>query len=160
MYDASNTAVGAVLRQKVDWDRHLTYYASKTLDSEESNYTTIEKELLAIVFSLVKFQKYILRTKVIICLDHTTIKYLLTKKDSKPRLIRWMLRLQEFHIEINDKSRKENLLIDHLSHIISPEDTTPISDTLAVSYLPKIPHQSMTPFQMSTYPWLKKNHGM
>ena len=92
--------------QKVDRAHHVIYYASKTLDSAQGNYTTTEKELLAIVFALEKFRQYLLGTKVIIYSDHAAIKHLLTKKDLKSRLIWWMLLLLEFDIEIKDKAGK------------------------------------------------------
>ncbi|XP_052621458.1 uncharacterized protein LOC128127127 [Lactuca sativa] len=143
MCDASNTTVGAVLGQKVDRAHHVIYYASKTLDGAQCNYTTTEKELLAIVFALEKFRQYLLGTKVIIYSDHAAIKHLLTKKDSNPRLIRWMPLLQEFDIEIKDKSGKENLVADHLSRIVPPEDATPIHDTFSDEHL----------FAIQTPPW-------
>jgi hypothetical protein len=72
----------------------------------------IEKELLAVVFAIDKFRSYIVRAKVIVFTDHAALKYLLTKKDAKPRLIRWTLRLQEFDIEIKDKPEVENSVVD------------------------------------------------
>nr|KYP42601.1 Retrovirus-related Pol polyprotein from transposon 17.6 [Cajanus cajan] len=59
-----------------------------TLDAAQANYTTIEKELLAIVFALDKFRSYFLGSRVIVYTDHATLKYLLKKAESKPRLIR------------------------------------------------------------------------
>jgi hypothetical protein len=67
------------------------------------NYATTEKELLAVVFAFKKFKSYIVNSKVIVYTDHAAIKYLLAKKDAKPRLIRWNLLLQEFGVEIRDK---------------------------------------------------------
>jgi len=96
MCDASDKAVGAVLDQGVGKVTHVIYYASRTLDSTQCNYTTTEKEMYAIVFSLEKFYSYLLGVKVIVYSDHSAHKHLLDKKDSKPRLIRWMLLLQEF----------------------------------------------------------------
>jgi hypothetical protein len=72
----------------------------------------IEKELLAVVFAIDKFRSYIVRAKVIVFTDHAALKYLLTKKDAKPRLIRWTLRLQEFDIEIKDKPEVETSVVD------------------------------------------------
>jgi hypothetical protein len=81
----------------------VIYYASKTLNDVQLNYSTTEKELLAIVFALDKFRSYLLGSKIIIFYDHAALKYLFSKKDAKSRLIRWILLLQEFDIEIRDK---------------------------------------------------------
>ena len=62
-----------------------------------------KKELLAIVFAFEKFRSYLLLSKVIVYIDHSTLKYLMAKKNAKPRLIRWILLLQEFDVEIRDK---------------------------------------------------------
>ena len=67
------------------------------------NYATTKKELLAIVFAIDKFRSYLVGAKVIVYTDHAALKYLLTKKDAKSRLIRWILLLQEFYLEIKDK---------------------------------------------------------
>ena len=81
---------------------HAIYYASKTLNEAQLNYATIEKELLEIVFASEKFRPYLIG-KIIVFTDHSTIKYLITKEDAKPRLIRWVLLLEEFDVEIKDK---------------------------------------------------------
>ena len=62
------------------------------------NYATTEKEMLAIVIALEKFRPYLVRSKVVIFTDHAAIKHLLTKADSKTRLIKWVLLIQEFDI--------------------------------------------------------------
>ncbi|CAN6567584.1 unnamed protein product [Malus baccata var. baccata] len=129
MCDASNYALGAVLGQRKDKQPHVIYYASRTLNDAQLNYSTTEKELLAVVFALDKFRSYLLGTKVIIYTDHATLKYLLTKKEAKPRLIRWMLLLQEFDIEIRDKKGSENVVADHLSRLVHEEDVVPIPET-------------------------------
>ena len=74
--------------QRKDNRLHVIYYASKTLSEAQLNYAITEKEMLAIVFAFDKFRSYLLGSKVIVYTDHAAIKYLLTKKDSKPRLIR------------------------------------------------------------------------
>jgi hypothetical protein len=93
MCDASDYAVGAVLGQTKDRKLHAIAYASKTLSRPQLNYATTEKELLAIVFVVDKFRSYLVGAKVIVHTDHAALKYLLTKKDAKPRLIRWILLL-------------------------------------------------------------------
>nr|KYP55996.1 Retrovirus-related Pol polyprotein from transposon 17.6 [Cajanus cajan] len=128
MCDASNYALGAVLAQRVDRLPRVIYYASKTLDVAQANYTTMENELLAIVFALDKFRSYLLGSHVIIFIDHAALKYLLKKVDSKPTLIRWMLWLQEFDLDICDRSRAQNLVVDHISRIERAEE----EDTLAI----------------------------
>jgi hypothetical protein len=95
MCDASDYAVGAVLGQRNEGKVHAIYYASKTLNEAQVNYATTEKELLAVVFAFEKFRSYIANSKVIVYTDHAAIKYCLSKKDAKPRLIRWILLLQE-----------------------------------------------------------------
>ncbi|XP_050113864.1 uncharacterized protein LOC126592166 [Malus sylvestris] len=129
MCDASDYALGAVLGQRKDKQPHVIYYASRTLNDAQLNYSTTEKELLAVVFALDKFRSYLLGTKVIIYTDHAALKYLLTKKEAKPRLIRWMLLLQEFDIEIQDKKGSENVVADHLSRLVHEEDVIPIPET-------------------------------
>ena len=96
MCNASDYAMGAVLGQRTEKIFKAIYYASKTFNEAQENYSTIEKEMLAMVFVCEKFRPYILGFHVIIHTDHATIRYLMAKKEAKPRLIRWVLLLQEF----------------------------------------------------------------
>jgi hypothetical protein len=93
MCDASGFAVGVVLGQRVGKLPHVIYYASKTLMKAQVNYTTTEKELLAVVFAFNKFRSYLLGSKVIIYSNYAALRHLLAKKETKPRLIRWILLL-------------------------------------------------------------------
>ena len=85
-----------------------------------------EQELIAVVFAFEKFCSYFLGTRVIVHTDHSALRYLIVKKDAKPRLIRWVLLLQEFDFEVLDRKGTENQVADHLSlsliHISSPRD--------------------------------------
>ena len=98
MYDASDLAIGAVLEQSEEGKPYVVYYANKTLNKEQRNYTTTEKELLAIVYTLDRFREYLVGSDIIIFTDHSALKYLLTKQNAKARLIRWVLLLQEFNL--------------------------------------------------------------
>ena len=93
MCDASDFAMGVVLGQKAEKVFKAIYYASKTFNEAQENYSTTEKEMLAIVFACEKFRPYILGSQVIIPIDHAAIKYLRAKKEAKPRLIKWVLLL-------------------------------------------------------------------
>jgi len=133
--DASNYALGAILAQKIDKLPRVIYYASRTLDAAQANCTTTEKELLAIVFALEKFRSYLLGTRVIVYTDHAALKYLLKEAESKPRLIRWMLWLQEFDLEICDQSGAQNLVANHLSRIERVSEDSPIRDDFPDDHL-------------------------
>ncbi|XP_059431555.1 uncharacterized protein LOC132165068 [Corylus avellana] len=129
MCDASDYAVGAVLGQRNGKASHAIYYASRTLNDAQRNYSTTEKKLLAVVFALEKFRSYLLGTKIIVYSDHAALRYLMTKKEAKPRLIRWILLLSEFDLEIKDKRGTENCVADHLSRLVHVEDELRLQET-------------------------------
>jgi hypothetical protein len=122
MCDASDYAVGAVFGQRKEGRVHTVYHASKNLNEAQLNYATTEKEFLAVVFAFAKFRSYIVNSKVIVYTDHVAINYLLAKKGAKPRLIHWILLLQEFDVEIHDKKGVENVVADHLSRMNRGQD--------------------------------------
>ncbi|GJY14666.1 reverse transcriptase domain-containing protein [Tanacetum coccineum] len=121
MCDASDYAVGAVLGQRFDKHIKPIHYAIKTINKAQENYTTTKKELLAVVFAIDKFRQYLVLSKTIVFTDHSALRYLFTKQDTKPGLIRWILLLQEFDIEIRDKRGTKNLAADHLSRFENPD---------------------------------------
>uniref|UniRef100_A0A2N9HZU3 RNA-directed DNA polymerase n=1 Tax=Fagus sylvatica TaxID=28930 RepID=A0A2N9HZU3_FAGSY len=145
MCDASDYAIGAVLGQRKDNKPYVIYYASRTLNCAQMNYTTTEKELLAIVFALDKFRAYLIGSPIVVFTDHAALKYLFTKKDAKARLIRWILLLQEFSLTIKDKKGVENVVADHLSRLTFEDnsDHLPINDEFPDEHL----------FVISELPW-------
>ena len=117
MCDASDYAMGVVLGQRTENIFKAIYYGSKTFNEAQENYSTTEKEMQAMVFACEKFRPYILGSHVVIHADHAAIKYLMAKKDAKPRMIRWVLFLQKFDLEIKDKKGSDNVIADHLSRL-------------------------------------------
>ena len=117
MCDASHYAVRVVLGQGEDGKPYVVYYASKTLNDAQRNYTTTKNELLAVVFALDKFKNYLSGTSIVTFADYSALKYVLNKKDVKTRLIIWIILLQEFNMQIKDKQGVENLVVDHLSQV-------------------------------------------
>ncbi|GJZ56838.1 reverse transcriptase domain-containing protein [Tanacetum coccineum] len=101
MCDASDFVIGAILGQQKMKHCQPIHYASNTMTEAQIHYTTMEKE-------------------IIVYTDHSALKYLMNKQDAKPRLLRWVLLLQEFDITIRDKKGSENLAADHLSRLENP----------------------------------------
>ncbi|RVW62062.1 Retrovirus-related Pol polyprotein from transposon 17.6 [Vitis vinifera] len=106
MCDASDFAIGAVLGEREDGKPYVIYYASKTLNEAQRNYTTIEQELLAVVFALDKFRAYLVGSFIIVFTDHSALKYLLTKQDAKARLA---IAHNSHVLPINDDFPEESL---------------------------------------------------
>ncbi|GJV54611.1 reverse transcriptase domain-containing protein [Tanacetum coccineum] len=111
---------GAVLGQRIEKHFRPIHYASKTMTEAESNYTTTEKEMLAVVYAFEKFRSYLIMNKSVVYTDHSALKYLFNKKDAKARLLRWVLLLQEFDFSVIDTKGAENYAADHLSRLENP----------------------------------------
>ena len=127
---------------------NVIHYASKTLDSAQRNYATTEKEFLAVVFACDKFRSYIVDSKVTIHTDHAAIRYLMEKKDAKPRFIRWVLLLQEFDLHIVDRKGADNPVADNLSRLENIiEDNIPVNDSF--------PNEQLAPIKVvpRDIPW-------
>nr|GEY27667.1 reverse transcriptase domain-containing protein [Tanacetum cinerariifolium] len=121
------------------------HYASKTMTQAETNYTTTEKKMLAVVYAFEKFRSYLIMNKSIVYTDHSALKYLFAKKDAKACLLRWILLLHEFDFKVIDTKGAENYAAGHLSRLENPYenifDPKEINETFPIESLNKIAHQ-------------------
>lgn len=115
--DASNVAIGAVLSQGIIGSDKPIAYASRTLNSSELNYSTIEKELLAIVWATKYFRPYLFGRKFKIITDHKPLQWIMNLKEPNSRLTRWRLKLSEYDFTIVYKQGKANTNADALSRV-------------------------------------------
>nr|GEX83854.1 reverse transcriptase domain-containing protein [Tanacetum cinerariifolium] len=120
IFSPDDFAIGAVLGQRQDKHFRPIHNASKTMTEAESKYITTEKEMLAVVYAFEKFRSYLILNKSIVYTDHSALKYLFEKKDSKVRLLQWVLLLYEFTFKVIDTKGAENLAADHLSRLENP----------------------------------------
>nr|GEZ93081.1 reverse transcriptase domain-containing protein [Tanacetum cinerariifolium] len=111
---------GAVLGQRIEKHFRPIYYASKTMNQAEANYTTTAKKLLTVVYAFENFRSYLIMNKSIVYTDHSALKYLFAKKDAKARLLRWILLLQEFDFKVIDTRGAKNYAADHLLRLENP----------------------------------------
>nr|GEX21014.1 transposon Ty3-I Gag-Pol polyprotein [Tanacetum cinerariifolium] len=135
----------AVLGKRIEKHFRPIHYASKIMNQAEANYTTTEKEMLAVVYALEKFRSYLIMNKSIVYTDHSALKYLFAKKDAKARLLRWILLLQEFDFKVIDTRGAENYAADHLSRLENPYenvfDPKEINETFPLETLNKVAHK-------------------
>nr|GEV72854.1 reverse transcriptase domain-containing protein [Tanacetum cinerariifolium] len=133
------TVKGAVLGQQKTKHFQPIHYASKTMTNAQAHYTTTKKELLVVVYAFEKFRSYLVLSKSIVYTDHSTLKYLFNKQDAKPRLLRWVLLLQEFDITVRNKKGAKNLAVDYLSRLENPHqnvlDPKEINETFPLETL-------------------------
>nr|GEW59927.1 reverse transcriptase domain-containing protein [Tanacetum cinerariifolium] len=103
-----------------DWDMPFELMCDASDFAIEFNYTMTEKEMLAVVHAFKKFRSYLIINKSIVYTDHSALRYLFAKKDSKARLLRWVILLQEFTFKVIDTKGAENLAADYLSRLENP----------------------------------------
>ena len=127
--DGSFIGIGSILLHKIDNKYHVIRYDSRLLSNAEKNYIICEIECLAIVRATTKCQQYLLGTTFTIVSDHLSLKWLNTKPDLSPRLIRWAIHLQKFNFVIIYRSGRKMLDVDSLSRnpVDEPE---PIEDNI------------------------------
>nr|GFB19610.1 reverse transcriptase domain-containing protein [Tanacetum cinerariifolium] len=143
--DASDYVVGAVLGQRIEKHFRPIHYASKTMNQVETNYTTTEKEMLAVVYAFEKFRSYLIMNKSIVYTDHSALKYLFAKKDAKAHFLCWILLLQKFDFKVIDTRGAKNYAADHLSRLENPYenvfDPREINETFPLESLNKVAHK-------------------
>ncbi|XP_050402703.2 retrovirus-related Pol polyprotein from transposon 297 isoform X1 [Patella vulgata] len=118
--DASDTGAGSVLSQNdVNDIEHPICYFSKKFNRYQKNYSTIEKECLALILSLQHFDFYLGTTlyPVIVCTDHNPLTFIHKMKNKNQRLLRWSLMLQEYNIVIKHIKGRDNVIPDTLSRV-------------------------------------------
>ena len=112
--DASGEALAAILTQKLDGIERVIMYASKSLNDVEKKYQAYEQECLAVVWAAELFRKYIRNSKTIVRTDCAALQWLHSRKVGA-RVMRWVLRLQEFDLDIRHRKGKDAVNVDPLS---------------------------------------------
>ena len=123
--DASGTAIASILTQKYDGVEHPIIYSSRTLNSAEQRYSTIEREMLAIVDAVKRYRVYLTGTHFTIVTDHRPLRFLLTIKDPSSRLAKWAMYLMEYTFTITYRPGKMNANVDGLTRLQT--DNIPIN---------------------------------
>ncbi|CAK1591460.1 unnamed protein product [Parnassius mnemosyne] len=140
--DASNVALGAILSQGPEGADKQICYASRTLNDSELNYSTIEKELLAIVWATKYFRPYLFGRKFKIITDHKPLQWVMQLKEPNARLTRWKLKLSEYDFTVKYKSGKSNTNADALSRVEIHNEETDSMIALASERPPSVENSS------------------
>ena len=113
--DASAYALGAILLQGESPEQHPVEYASRLLTPAERNYSTTEREALAVLWALEKFRGYVEGSSVTIISDHQPLRWVMSLKSPSGRLARWSLALQSYDLKIEYLPGRSNVVADTLS---------------------------------------------
>lgn len=143
--DASNVAIGAILSQGIIGQDLPICYASRTLTKTEQNYSTVEKELLAIVWATKYFRPYLFGRKFTIITDHKPLTWLFSLKEPNSKLVRWRLKLEEFDYNIIYKKGIQNANADALSRIQITPNHIEVNNTESSSSVEDTPSMLSTP---------------
>ena len=134
----------------------MASHASRLLSKAEKNYTTIEKEALAMVYAVNKFRHYLFGKRFIFYVDHLALQYLVNKPQVSGRLARWLLLFLEFDFKVIYKPSKTYGVVDALSHNEGAEPATgipdPTSDAQLFSMQPDWIHPIIEYLQTGTFP--------
>ncbi|XP_031783173.1 uncharacterized protein LOC116416909 [Nasonia vitripennis] len=119
--DASNVAIGAVLTQEFDDGEHPIVYVSRVLTAAEKNYTTTERECLALVWAIKKLRPYVEGYHFTVITDHSALRWLRSLKEPSGRLARWALEVQQWDFDIIHRRGANHRVPDALSRMLEPE---------------------------------------
>uniref|UniRef100_A0AAG5DT40 RNA-directed DNA polymerase n=1 Tax=Anopheles atroparvus TaxID=41427 RepID=A0AAG5DT40_ANOAO len=138
--DASNYALGAVLSQMQDGKERPIAFGSRTLNETESNYSTTEKEALAIIWAVQKYKPYLYGNKFTLITDHKPLTFIKTStKNSK--ILRWRLELENFDYDIQYKEGKANVVADALSRKVNSSSDSNTNKNLSFTGIENQPHK-------------------
>ena len=133
--DASNFGVGGVLSQLINNEIHPIAYFSKHLSKTEKNYSTTERELLAIVLTIEHFRQFLYGTHFVVWTDHQPLKYILKIKEPAARLLRWIIRLSNYDFEIRYKRGLTNGNADALSRLTIETDENETEEEIVINFI-------------------------
>ena len=119
--DASSIGLGAVLLQEKDGLLHPVAFVSRKLLDRETRYSTIERECLAIVWSLSKLSRYLWGQEFVLQTDHKPLSYLNSGKFKNARITRWALALQEYRFTVEPVKGTLNVFADYLSRSLADQ---------------------------------------
>jgi hypothetical protein len=115
--DASDIGIGAMLAQEYDGKLLPILYISKKLNKAETNYSTIEKECLAIIWAVNRLQVYLLGRQFCLQTDHNSLSFLEQKRYTNSKIMRWSLALQQYNFKVVSIKGNENRGADYLSRL-------------------------------------------